>query len=287
MFLRGPKVFKELLGSEGTALLSEMKGVIIRRGVTTNLTSFFFPSEEDVARLRIPKRFLARAVKSPKDFEGLALDKAPRRLLSIPDDISKRDRAELEPVLKWGNRRIWGRGRKRIRDLPSFKNKGDGWFVLEPRPPADIIVPKFVRGGRPRFVHNKARAHVSDTFQTISLGRWKALDRNALLGCLNSVVGALSCELVCRVEGRGLLQLMTYELGNVVVPDLVKLGVRAKKAIVSGYRELVDGEGPRSLDRAVLGGLKVTKTGKKAIARAYDRVRGERLERAMARVLLR
>ena len=77
-----------------------------------------------------------------------------------------------------------------------------------------------------------------------------------LLGCLNSVLGALSCELVGRVEGRGLLQLMTYELGNVVVLDIGRLDNREKERIAAGHRELVDGRGTDALDRAVVIGLK-------------------------------
>jgi SAM-dependent methyltransferase len=250
--LKAPAVFKELMASDRTVRLSEMGGVTIKRGVTTNLTRFFFPSNDDVERLQVPERFLVPAVRSPKKVKGLVLKEAPDLLLAIPEVLSKKDKRELAPVLRWGDSEVWGKGRCRVKELPSFRRKAGPWYSVRVGGPAQVLVPKFVRRGRPRFVLNRAGAQVSDTFQMISLDRWRALDRDVLLGCLNSVLGALSCELVGRVEGRGLLQLMTYELGNVLVLDVRRLEKEEKEAIASGFWELVDGKGPAPLDKAVI-----------------------------------
>lgn len=248
--LRAPRVFKEILASGKVVPLSSIKGLTISRGVTTNQTRFFFPSEEDIERLGIPKAFLAPAIKSPKEVDGLRLLRAPRYLLLVAKEVTPGDRKGLVRVLRWGNERIWGSGRKvRVRDLPSFGQKGDDWYLLTVEGVGNIILPKFVRGGRPRFIWNEAGAHASDTFQTIRVRRTK--DVELVLGCLNSVLGALSCELVGRVEGRGLLQVMTYELGDVVIPDPGKMGPSERKRMISGFRTLVRDRDPKELDEAV------------------------------------
>jgi len=287
--LKAPPVFKELMASDSTVRLSELNRVTIRRGVTTNLTRFFFPSKEDIERLQIPARFLVPALRSPKMYNGLVLGEAPGHLMAIPERLSTRDRKVLALVLRWGDKRIWGKGRSRVKDLPSFKRKGAAWYSVKVGAPADILVPKFVRPGRPRFIHNKVKAQVSDAFQVIALSKWKALDRDVLLGCLNSVLGALSCELVGRVEGRGLLQLMTYELGNVMVLDIERLKIEEKQKIASGYRDLVDGHGPEALDRAVIRGLGLKAHGPKGkdMERALGTLRKDRLSKERPRTPVR
>jgi hypothetical protein len=125
------------------------------------------------------------------------------------------------------------------------------WFDLGEQTAPELFHPRFFKW-RLFTVVNRAQALTTDAVQNVQV---KAeYDSTAVIGVMNSSLYAAAVECWGRVEGNGVLQLMTYETKNIPVPDIRKFDDEACEAIRTATDALLAGEedADKQLNEAVL-----------------------------------
>jgi hypothetical protein len=125
------------------------------------------------------------------------------------------------------------------------------WFDLGEQTPPELFHPRFFKW-RLFTVVNRAQALTTDAVQNVQVK--PEYDSNVVTGVMNSSLYAAAVECWGRIEGNGVLQLLTYETKSIPVPDIRKFDDEACDAIRAATDALLAGEedADTQLNEAVL-----------------------------------
>jgi hypothetical protein len=125
------------------------------------------------------------------------------------------------------------------------------WFDLGEQVAPELFHPRFFKW-RLFTVVNRAEALTTDAVQCDQVK--PEYDSKVVTGIMNSSLYAAAVECWGRVEGNGVLQLMTYETKSIPVPDIRKFDDEACDAIREATNALLAGEedAEKRLNEAVL-----------------------------------
>lgn len=133
-YLRAPDIYFEILERCKDKLVPLKEVADVRRGYTTGINEFFYPSEEKIREFRIEPEFLKPVLKSPKEVEGIVID--PKKL-KTKVFLCNKTKEELKKEKKFGALRYieWGEKQKTEEgipwsDVPSVKSR-KLWYSLD------------------------------------------------------------------------------------------------------------------------------------------------------------
>jgi len=259
-YLDAPPALADLLDADGLVPLGELADVSY--GQKTGANDLFFLDGDDP----VADRFRAPAVTSFREIEGVVLEDgaAPAAVLDVHEYVrGVLDGDEADPagtVLAAMERDGFG-------DTAAYLRRGAAagyadrttcaarrvWFDLGPLERPAVLHPKFF-DERVRVVHNRAGAVPSNAIDCLAVR--EGVPVAPLLGALNSSLYRAALECWGRAEGGGALQLMTYELSRVPVPDVRTFSPRDRERVAATVRAYAAGSGPGAdqerLDAAVL-----------------------------------
>jgi methylase of polypeptide subunit release factors len=265
-YLDAPPALVDLLDHEALVPLSELAAVSY--GQKTGANACFFLDPDDP----VADRFRAPALTSFRDVEGVVLEEGDvadevldvhdyvERVLADGEAPSDPAGAVLDAMERDGYAETASYLRRAADDYADRRTCAARrvWFDLGDLPRPAVLHPKFF-DERVRVVHNRARAVPSNAIDCLSLregvlasgasegssGERRASDgvpAEPLLGLLNSSLYRAALECWGRAEGGGALQLMTYELQAVPVPDVRALSPAERERVVDAFRAYADGE---------------------------------------------
>ncbi|WP_136716605.1 Eco57I restriction-modification methylase domain-containing protein [Halorientalis salina] len=262
-YLDAPAPFIRLLAGETLAPLGSF--TTVHRGVMTGANDFFFldgpgPGAAVEARFRTP------AIKSIRDVDGRVVTAAEtdRELLDVHDyvasvraetgvgdatttavvDALARDGYDgLREYVEWGTD-------QEFHERSSCASR-PVWFDLGDLTAPTVFVPKFF-DERVVVVANPDGLLAGNAVDC--LGVDEGVDERTLLGVLNTTLTKALLECWGRTEGGGALQIMTYELSTLPVPDPRTFDASTQEAIAATTDALLagDSDAVRRLDRLVL-----------------------------------
>ena len=254
--------FLGLLSADALVPLGDLGTV--KRGVMTGANDFFFLDADGWAA-EVDDRFLTPAIKSIRDLDGrrVAAADTDRSLLTVHDyvaavaDETGADGAALASAVidaldrdgYDGLRAYLDRGRERgFHERRSCRAR-EVWFDLGPCPAPTVFVPKFFDEDV-LAVANPDGLLASNAVDCL----WTDADPRVLLGVLNATVTAGLLEAWGRSEGGGALQVMTYELRTLPVPDPRTFAPETRAAVREAADALLAGDedARRRLDALVL-----------------------------------
>jgi predicted RNA methylase len=254
-YLDAPPALVDLLAADALAPLGDLATVAY--GQKTGANACFVLDPEDP----VAERFRAPAVTSFRDVEGVVLapGEAPAAMLDVHDYVaSVLDGDETDPagaVLAAMDRDGYGDTAAYLRAAASeYADRTTCaarrvWFDLGPLDRPAALHPKFF-DERVRVVHNEAGAVPSNAIDCLDLRAGVPVE--PLLGALNSSPYRAALECWGRAEGGGALQVMTYELTRVPVPDVRAFGRAGREDVAAAFRAYADGGDQARLDAAVL-----------------------------------
>lgn len=254
-YLDAPPALVDLLAADALAPLGALAAVAYGQKTGAN-ACFVLDSGDPVA-----DRFRAPAVTSFRDVEGVVLapGEAPAAMLDVHDYVaSVLDDGEADPAAAvldamdddgFGDTAAYLRaaaGEYADRTTCAARRV---WFDLGPLDRPAVLHPKFF-DERVRVVHNEADAVPSNAIDCLDVRAGVPVE--PLLGALNSSPYRAALECWGRAEGGGALQLMTYELKRVPVPDVRAFDPAARERVGGAFRAYADGGDQARLDAAVL-----------------------------------
>lgn len=214
----------------------------VKRGIATGANDFFTLNDEMVKKWGINyiflKPILARAIYAPFfdfteiDFQNLKNNDKNVWILST--DLQKEELHGTN-ILKYIEE-----GEKQRLHLRHLTSKRRIWYSLENRKPSPIIF-TYMSRKRPRFIHNKAKIIVLNTFhliypkEEISKNKKKL---KALLAYLNSNKSYELLKTIGRIYGGGLLKVEPRELENLPIIKLQNLEKNDVEKLANLYEEL-------------------------------------------------
>jgi len=191
---------------------------------------FFVLSENDIRKLGVEGCYLKPVISSPTytDYYNVLPTDIKERILLVDEPKSKLKGTRVLQYIEGGeNRKIEikkgvMRGKEVIgfNNLPTFRFK-KLWYSLKRSSPCPILVPAFIRN---RFfgIRNDAETYATANFYGIRPYNEEHI--LPILAFLNSTLGALLIELKARTSmGRGLLDIRSYTLRSLPVPDFSKI----------------------------------------------------------------
>jgi hypothetical protein len=243
--------------------------VDISRGPVTGANKFFILNQDDAERRGIEERFLSPVVKSIKGMDSEVFEKgdADKYILDVHDYVKevenqtkgfgtdttleedvksalKRDGYEslLQYITEGENDEIHKRNTCASRKV---------WFDLGEQQPPELFHPKFFKW-RLFTVSNRAGALTTNAVDCVYVK--EGIDSKIVIGLMNSSLYGALLECWGRIEGNGALQLMTYELGSIPVPDISEFDQKDKDKIIKATESLLSGEDDAEdqLNQAVL-----------------------------------
>jgi len=243
--------------------------VDIHRGVMTGANKFFILDQDEAERRGINERFLSPVVKSIKgmDSEVFDADDVNKYILDVHNYVAEIEAGTstfgtdttLEEDVKAALKRDG------YTELLQYIREGEDeginertscaqrtvWFDLGEETPPRLFHPKFFKW-RAFTVLNRAKALTTNAVDCVYVKN--EYDSNVVIGVMNSSLYAAILECWGRIEGNGALQLMTYELESLPVPDIRNFSDEDIGDIVSATESLIAGqEGAKEdLNRAVL-----------------------------------
>ncbi|RXK49994.1 HsdM family class I SAM-dependent methyltransferase [Halorientalis pallida] len=279
-YLDAPESFIRLLSNPSLVPLSDR--CTVSRGVMTGANDFFFLDADGWAT-EIDDRFLEPAIKSIRDVDGPRVTAADtdRYLLDVHEyvrevraDYDGESDASLDATVRRALDRdghdaladyvAWGE-RQGFHERRSCASRRV-WFDLGPLSAPTVFVPKFFDRRVP-VVANPDGLLASNAVDCLWVDDPDAGDggtdahpvdratlERATLGVLNATVTAGVLECWGRSEGGGALQVMTYELASLPIPDPLAMAPETRRAVAAAADALLAGEdGARDrLDRLVL-----------------------------------
>jgi hypothetical protein len=266
-YLNAPLKLINLIERDDFVPVSEF--VDVSYGQKTGANKWFLLDQEDAHKRGIEDRFLSPVVKSIKGMESEVFDdqQADKYIIDVHDYVEevKRESTEfgedtrLEEDVKSALKRDGYTG------LLQYINEGENdgqhegstcasrpvWFNLGEQTPPELFHPRFFKW-RLFTVVNRAEALTTDAVQCVQVK--PEYDSKVMTGVMNSSLYAAAVECWGRVEGNGVLQLMTYETKNIPVPDIRKFDQEACEAIKDATDALLAGEenANKQLNEAVL-----------------------------------
>ncbi|MBD3190326.1 MAG: N-6 DNA methylase [Candidatus Heimdallarchaeota archaeon] len=276
-YLRAPKYYEELKRNQLMITFMENDFVNINRGITTGADNFFYFNKKDLEETNLEEDFLLPAIKSPRSYSSIEINSTTKSILAISKECSR------EELPKNVQKYIILGEKEGYHQRPTLL-KRDPWFSLNINPPAPILVPRFTRTGRTMVFWNRIKAIPNQTFYEIHLKDQS--HQLFVLAYLNSLLGSLAFEIEGRIEGRGLLQLAVYELGNIPLIDPRKICQKKIKNIEKQFLELIpqintknEPEHRELLDQAFLEILDLPNKTFEEIKMDYSRIYQRRLNK--------
>jgi hypothetical protein len=216
-------LYGELAGRGEVSALGELASVDI--GAVTGANEFFLVRGDDG---RVPARFLRPAVSKAAhvrgarlttlDIRGLTSAGKPMHMLTVDRAHSREDLSDLEQYLEFGCQGgIPERYKCRVRD--------PWWAVPLPTHGVPDAFMTYCSSDHPRLVLNEAGALHTNTVHGLKM-RDGADPVRLAAGFVNTLT-LLSCELVGRSYGGGVLKLEPTEAEAVLVPD-APVGLRER-----------------------------------------------------------
>lgn len=253
-YLTAPQRFIELLENPRMVQLDKLLSDF-RRGITSGKNDFFYIEQENISNLGINNRFLTPLVKWIKQMEkGTPLSEEITDLyvfhvhdyveeIRTRDDISGGD---LQQRVK--NALSEDGYDKTLNYIREGEAKGYDenrtcasravWFNLGDVQPADIVHPK---GFKYRvFASRNEGLIINDRLYCLDVK--PEVDEYALLAYLNSTVYQAVVETWGRNEGRGMLEIMGYEVEQVPALELRALPDKIVEELADAYRAFENNE---------------------------------------------
>ncbi|MGQ3327633.1 HsdM family class I SAM-dependent methyltransferase [Halorubrum sp. FL23] len=266
-YVNAPLKLINLIERDEFVTLSEF--VEISRGPVTGANKFFILDQEDAEQRGIDSRFLSPVVKSIKGMDSEVFDEgdSDKYLLTVHDYVEQID----QQMSEFGTETTLDEDVKSALKRDGYSSllqyiqqgENDGiherntcanrkvWFDLGDQKPPELFHPKFFKW-RLFTVSNRAGALTTNAVDCVHVK--DGIDSTVVVGLMNSSLYGALLECWGRVEGNGALQLMTYELESIPVPDIREFDDEACDAIRDATNALLDGvEGAeRELNKAVL-----------------------------------
>lgn len=253
-YLTAPQAFIELLENPNMVKLEELLSDL-RRGITSGANKFFYIDEENIPQLGIDERFLTPVVKWIKQMEkGVPLteDTTDLYVFHVHDYVEE---VRTRDDVRGGDltQRVKNALRKDGYDNAlAYIEEGEAqgydenrtcasrsvWFDLGDVQPADIVHPK---GFKYRvFASRNDGLIVNDRLYCLDVE--PGVDEEALLGYLNSTVYQAVVETWGRNEGRGMLEIMAYEVREVPALDVRAMDDELRDELAQAYRDFEGGD---------------------------------------------
>lgn len=262
-YLYGPSPFIPLVKSEKMKRLDEFAEVSF--GNKTGNNSFFLLDEEDVAQWEINERFLQPAIRSIRNMESLTLKETDEYLLDFKEYVEEvesnqkglRSTSDLAEQVKDKLREDGYTSTLRYIQYGEDEGVPDGktvsqhtpWFNLGELLVPEVLHPVFYNE-RVFTVDNVGGFAPTNAIQCVDVNEHE----DVIEYILNSTIYKIMLELWGRHEGGGALQLLTYEVSSVPVPNPDKMSQRHMRKIKKAGKRLVKGEEDArdDLDQALL-----------------------------------
>ena len=266
-YLNAPLQLINLFERDDFVEISEF--VDVSYGQKTGANNWFLLDQEDAHQRGIEDRFLSPVVKSIKgmDSEVFRAEDVDKYIIDAHDYVEeiKRETGEfgedtrLEEDVKDAMKRDGYTGM--LQYIIEGENDGEHegstcasrpvWFDLGEQVAPELFHPRFFKW-RLFTVVNRAEALTTDAVQCVQVK--PEYDSKVVTGLMNSSLYAAAVECWGRVEGNGVLQLMTYETKSVPVPDIRKFSEKDKNAIRDATDALLEGkeDAKERLNEAVL-----------------------------------
>lgn len=218
-------------------------------GYVSGDKEFFQPSEEQIARFRLPRSSLVPALVSSRSLKGVGIRTSSlpvdqRRWLYLPDPnrLGAGEKRYLETGVRNG---VSSRFKCRVRSP---------WFVTPGVRIPDVVLPVFSE--RPVLMLNDARSAASNS---LLCGYIKKGRSEGLVASWYTTLTLLQLELEVHALGGGVLVLVPREVGNVRVPRVSRPSKGHLAALDSLIAEGKIGQAFSLGDQAILGdGLHLT-----------------------------
>jgi type I restriction-modification system DNA methylase subunit len=266
-YLNAPLKLINLIERDESVPLSDF--VNISRGPVTGANKFFILDQDEAERREINERFLSPVVKSIKgmDSEVFKEGDSDKYILDVHDYVQQIERqtknfgteTTLEEDVKSALKRDG------YNSLLQYITEGENdgiherntcanrkvWFDLGEQRPPELFHPKFFKW-RLFTVSNRAGALTTNAVDCVYVK--EDVDSQVVIGLMNSSLYRALLECWGRIEGNGALQLMTYELETIPVPDIREFDDEVCDEIRDATNALLEGEedARRRLDEAVL-----------------------------------
>ena len=227
-YLRGPDIYFEILKKCADKFVPMAKVADIRRGITTGINEFFYLTDEQVEHRGIEKEFLKLVIKSPKDCDGIELDKKDLKFYVF---LCHKDKSELRGTnalkyIKWGETKKTNEG-KPWPEVQSVSGRGN-WYELPRRSPGEILL-SMTTGSNLRAIINEAKVQVDHRLFEVLCNEKET--QKGLSIYLNSSLSFLFHEMTGRINlGDGALETEGIDWKRIFVPKkeyLIKLSKSA------------------------------------------------------------
>ncbi len=243
--------------------------VDISRGPVTGANKYFILDQDDAQQRGIDKRFLSPVVKSIKGMESEVFNKgdSDKFILDVHNYVEQVEKqtkefgtdTTLEEDVKSALKRdgydsllqyiIEGENDE-VHERPTCASR-KVWFDLGEQSPPELFHPKFFKW-RLFTVSNRAHALTTNAVDCVHVK--DNIDSKVVVGLMNSSLYGALLECWGRVEGNGALQLMTYELKSIPIPDIRNFDQTDIDQIKEATDALLEGEddAEEQLNQAVI-----------------------------------
>lgn len=266
-YLNAPLKLINLIERDDFVPLSDF--VDVSRGPVTGANKFFILDQEDAEQRGINHQFLSPVVKSIKGMKSEVFEEgdSDKYLINVHDYVEQIEQqtsefgteTTLEEDVKSALKRDG------YSSLLQYIREGENdgiherntcanrkvWFDLGYQRPPELFHPKFFKW-RLFTVSNRAGALTTNAVDCVHIK--EGIDPTVVVGLMNSSLYGALLECWGRIEGNGALQLMTYELESIPVPDIREFDGEACDAVRNATDALLAGEkdAERQLNEAVL-----------------------------------
>ncbi|MBU1356604.1 MAG: N-6 DNA methylase [Candidatus Edwardsbacteria bacterium] len=253
-YLRAPKVYFDILDKAKDKLVPLKDVADFRRGYTTGINEFFYlePIEKPKAKDKkiqvtnakgwqgeIEAEFLKPVIKSPKEAEGIVIDKSKLKNLLFICNLSKAElkkqgyKGALE-YIEWGEKQKTENGMAWSK-VPSVTGR-KYWWSLTDKEPGNILLP-MINDQRFVIYHNHQAVYVDHNLFELLVAKKEAA---LVVAVLNSTLYALIREVNSRVNlGEGATKTEGTDWQNSIpMPDIQKISEKAKGKIIDAYNVL-------------------------------------------------
>lgn len=265
-YLNAPLKLINLIERDDFVPVSEF--VDVSYGQKTGANRWFLLDQDEAHNRGIEDRFLSPVVKSIKGMDSEVFDEndATQYIIDVHDYVEEVKQettafedTDLEQDVKDALKRDGYTGLLQYIQEGEADDHHSGstcasrpvWFDLGEQTAPELFHPRFFKW-RLFTVVNRAEALTTDAVQNVAVK--PEFDSKVVTGVMNSSLYAAAVECWGRVEGNGVLQLMTYETKSIPVPDIRTFNEDACDAIREATDALLDGEpdAEHGLNKAVL-----------------------------------
>jgi hypothetical protein len=244
LYLRAPRIYFRLLSLPFIIRLRDIS--TIRRGITSGINSFFYPSKESIDQFNIEVEFLEPLLKSPSQCKTYRIDTSDSDFAVFICNKNERELIGTKALeyIKWGESQVT-KGRQKQSagiawpDTSSVRNRRR-WYSIDSKTKADFFCNRFFHD---RYFYAFGEDLIDD--QTFYGGTYHPSIENTLLqtALLNSSIGQFMTALNGRTGlGEGVLQYAVFEMERLPVIDSRTIGLEHVKNIVTLFQSIADSE---------------------------------------------